>query len=123
MENSYINEYVGNVTSEKAFLERLNFDYIDDVHHFSMQLERGLVIDAYRMGNGMRFVNHSCEPNCRIEKWIVRGIPRMCLFANQNIKAGDEITFDYKFSLYSNSDGQNCLCGALNCRRTIGNKK
>jgi SET domain-containing protein len=45
----------------------------------------------------MRFVNHSCTPNCRAEKWSVRGQERCGLFTIRPIKAGDEVTIDYQF--------------------------
>lgn len=40
----------------------------------------------------------SCDPNCRMEKWLVDGKPRMALFAgDEGIEAGDELTYDYNF--------------------------
>jgi SET domain-containing protein len=62
-----------------------------------MTFHDGLIIDATR-GSIARFVNHSCEPNCRVEKWIVDGEPRMALFAGDDgIFTGDELTYDYNF--------------------------
>lgn len=29
-------------------------------------------MDARDYGNEARFVNHSCEPNCSLQKWLVR---------------------------------------------------
>jgi SET domain-containing protein len=62
-----------------------------------MEFHNGLIIDATR-GSICRFVNHSCDPNCRIEKWIVDGEPRMALFAEKPIMTGDELTYDYNFT-------------------------
>ena len=42
------------------------------------------------------YTNHSCEPNCNLEQWAVDGLPRMCFFAIEDIKSGEELTFDYK---------------------------
>jgi histone-lysine N-methyltransferase ASH1L len=43
-------------------------------HHFHcLNLDGGLVIDAGRTGGEARFINHSCDPNCVIEKWSVLG--------------------------------------------------
>jgi SET domain-containing protein len=62
-----------------------------------MEFHHSLIIDATR-GSICRFVNHSCDPNCRIEKWIVDGEPRMALFAEKVILSGDELTYDYNFT-------------------------
>jgi histone-lysine N-methyltransferase ASH1L len=63
-----------------------------------MTFHKGLIIDGYK-GSICRFVNHSCDPNCIVEKWTVDGQPRMALFAGQNmIDVGEEITYDYNFA-------------------------
>lgn len=63
-----------------------------------MSFHAGLIIDATTRGSICRLVNHSCGPNCRMEKWIVDGKPRMALFAGESgIMAGEELTFDYNF--------------------------
>jgi hypothetical protein len=35
-----------------------------------------LVIDATTDGNKARFLNHSCQPSCSLEKWMVHGEER-----------------------------------------------
>ena len=56
-----------------------------------------MIIDATR-GSIARFINHSCEPNCKMVKWTVAGKPRMALFAaEKGIMTGDELTYDYNF--------------------------
>ena len=62
-----------------------------------MMFDQNMIIDATR-GSIARFVNHSCEPNCRMEKWTVAGKPRMALFAGDDgIVTGEELTYDYNF--------------------------
>ena len=81
-----------------------------------------MIIDA-TTGSIARFVNHSCSPNCRMEKWIVHGQPRMALFAGKNpIMTGDELTYDYNFDPFSAKNVQKCLCGSVNCRGVLGPK-
>lgn len=64
-----------------------------------MYFDQNMIIDATR-GSIARFVNHSCEPNCRMEKWTVAGKPRMALFAGENgIMTGEELSYDYNFEL------------------------
>lgn len=53
------------------------------------------VIDATVRGNLSRFINHSCNPNGRCEKWSVQGEPCIAIFAQTDIQPGEEITYDY----------------------------
>ncbi|KAL6899053.1 hypothetical protein ACP4OV_005711 [Aristida adscensionis] len=46
----------------------------------------GTVIDACTKGNLGRFINHSCSPNCRREKWMVNGEVCIGIFAMRSIK-------------------------------------
>ncbi len=47
-----------------------------------------------------RFINHSCDPNCETQKWVVRGELAIGLYALKDIPAGVELTFDYNFERY-----------------------
>ncbi|CAB3369610.1 Hypothetical predicted protein [Cloeon dipterum] len=118
----FIMEYVGEVVSEKEFKNRMETRYANDTHHYCLHLDGGLVIDGHRMGGECRFVNHSCEPNCEMQKWSVNGLFRMALFALRDIEAGEELGYDYNFSLFNAAEGQPCKCGSDNCRGVIGGK-
>ncbi|KAG5325554.1 ASH1 methyltransferase, partial [Pseudoatta argentina] len=118
----FILEYVGEVVSEREFKSRMATRYANDTHHYCLHLDGGLVIDGHRMGGDGRFVNHSCEPNCEMQKWSVLGLPRMALFASRDIKPGEELTYDYNFALFNPSEGQQCRCGSNACRGVIGGK-
>ncbi|XP_011294066.2 histone-lysine N-methyltransferase ash1 [Musca domestica] len=119
---TYILEYVGEVVTEREFKDRMASIYLNDTHHYCLHLDGGLVIDGHRMGSDCRFVNHSCEPNCEIQKWSVNGLSRMALFAKRPIQEGEELTYDYNFSLFNPSEGQPCRCNTPNCRGVIGGK-
>ena len=80
------------------------------------------MIDAHRAGSECRFVNHSCAPNSEMEKWNVDGLSRMALFALRDILPGEEICYDYYFSLFNTDQGQECRCGAKECRGVIGGR-
>ena len=41
-------------------------------------------------GNVARFINHSCDPNCYVQKWHVCGEMRIGIFARRDIPAGEE---------------------------------
>lgn len=87
-----------------------------------MLFDQNMIIDATR-GSIARFVNHSCEPNCRMVKWIVAGKPRMALFAGDRpIMTGEELTYDYNFDPFSAKNVQECRCGSENCRGVLGPK-
>lgn len=88
--------------------------------YYLMLFDQNMIIDATR-GSIARFVNHSCDPNCRMEKWTVNGKPRMALFAgHRGIMTGEELTYDYNFDPYSQKNVQECRCGADNCRGFLG---
>ena len=81
-----------------------------------------MILDATR-GSIARFINHSCEPNCKMIKWTVSGKPRMALFAgDKGIMTGDELTYDYNFDPYSTKNVQECRCGTPSCRGVLGPK-
>lgn len=63
-----------------------------------MTFDNKLIVDATMKGNMTRFVNHSCDPNCEMIKMMVKGRPRMALFAGaEGIVTGEELTYDYNF--------------------------
>ncbi|KAG9345412.1 hypothetical protein JZ751_009959 [Albula glossodonta] len=65
----FIIEYLGEVVSEQEFRNRMIEQYYTHNDHYCLNLDSGMVIDSYRMGNEARFINHSCEPNCEMQKW------------------------------------------------------
>jgi SET domain-containing protein len=67
-------------------------------------------IDGLVDWNPARFINHSCAPNCEAQQedehiWI---------YALRDIKAGEELTFNYGYDLQDYEDHP-CRCGAANC--------
>lgn len=86
-----------------------------------MLFDQNMIIDATTKGSIARFVNHSCNPNCRMEKWTVNGQPRMALFAGERgIMTGEELTYDYNFDPFSQKNVQQCRCGEPGCRGVLG---
>ena len=119
---TFIMEYLGEVVTDKEFKRRMQTDYKHDSHHYCLHVGEGLVIDGYRMGGECRFVNHSCAPNCEMQKWSVNGVWRMALFSKVPIDINEELTYDYNFSWFDTREGQTCHCGAEECRGIIGGK-
>lgn len=64
-------------------------------------------------------MNHSCNPNCVTQKWVIGKKMRIGIFTSRTIKAGEELTFDYKFERYG-AIAQKCYCGEPRCKGYIG---
>jgi SET domain-containing protein len=73
--------------------------YRDARHSYMLQLNAGVFIDATKFGGRMRFVNDCCLPNCEVAKWNIRGQERCGIFTVQRVKAGEEVTIDYKYQI------------------------
>ncbi|XP_013868611.1 histone-lysine N-methyltransferase ASH1L isoform X2 [Austrofundulus limnaeus] len=118
----FIIEYLGEVVSEQEFRNRMMQQYFSHSGHYCLNLDSGMVIDSYRMGNEARFINHSCDPNCEMQKWSVNGVYRIGLFALKDITSGTELTYDYNFHSFNTEEQQVCKCGSESCRGIIGGK-
>ncbi|XP_072840384.2 histone-lysine N-methyltransferase ASH1L [Pogona vitticeps] len=118
----FIIEYLGEVVSEQEFRNRMIEQYHNHSDHYCLNLDSGMVIDSYRMGNEARFINHSCNPNCEMQKWSVNGVYRIGLYALKDMPAGTELTYDYNFHSFNVEKQQLCKCGFERCRGIIGGK-
>ncbi|PSK45227.1 Histone-lysine N-methyltransferase, H3 lysine-36 specific [Elsinoe australis] len=120
--HDFIFEYIGEVIAEPAFRRRMHqYDEEGIKHFYFMSLIKGEFVDATKKGNLGRFCNHSCNPNCYVDKWVVGEKMRMGIFAERNIKAGEELVFNYNVDRYG-ADPQPCYCGEPNCVGFIGGK-
>ena len=130
-----IGEYVGEVVTGAQAKERLcsrrNTSLPCYVVQYREHTGTGTVIttniDATYKGNIMRFVNHSCSPN--LVMVAVRSdsiVPRLCLFASEDISTGKELCFSYYGSTGAEVSRetlqlgkQPCYCGSANCVRFL----
>jgi len=119
--NDFIIEYVGEVISLAESQKRV-VQYGQEKNFYLLGLTNHLHIDATAKGNRSRFTNHSCDPNCHTQKWTVKGVPRIGVFASKDIAKGEEITFDYQFQR-SGVGRVKCYCGSANCRGYLDAKK
>ena len=126
-EGTLLCEYVGEVIDVAECVSRLeakgrgDAGTVDAVYFAA--LDGDLIIDAERVGGVARFANHSCRPNCVLQKWSVRGETRVVIVSKRPVWQGEELTYNY------NSDTlgdllvrQACLCGAPNCCGAIGGR-
>ncbi|KAK1462791.1 SET domain-containing protein, partial [Colletotrichum melonis] len=120
--NDFIFEYIGEVINEPTFRRRM-IQYDDEgiKHFYFMSLTKHEFVDATKKGNLGRFCNHSCNPNCYVDKWVVGEKLRMGIFSSRKIKAGEELVFNYNVDRYG-ADPQPCYCGESNCTGFIGGK-
>ena len=78
-----------------------------DTGKYLFEVNKKLTIDGNIRTNTARFINHSCAPNCEID---IRK-KRIFVFAKRNIKAGEEITYDYDteyFDMHIKPKGCRC---------------
>lgn len=113
-----ITEYCGRAVNKK-FLPRLFQRYGNERKLYIMALDKDIYLDARSMGSLARYINHSCEPNCVVERWKVRGIIRAVVVAKKDIPAGTELSFDYQWERKRGRAPTKCHCQTPSCRGTL----
>ncbi len=113
-------EYVGEVISWDEAQDRHPHDPNDPNHTFYFHVNEDKVIDALHGGNSSRWINHSCDPNCEADEEN----DRIFIKAIRNIKAGEELNYDYGLIIdepYTQKLKAEypCWCGSANCRGTL----
>lgn len=58
---------------------------------YLFETSKTTMIDGSIAANTAKYINHSCKPNCEID---IKN-ERVFVFALRNIKAGEELTYDY----------------------------
>lgn len=118
--NQFMIEYIGEVINEKQFQKRQNEAIKNgETCFYHVKLGKKSYIDSRYFGNLSRFINHSCDPNSRLEMWTTYDEhygeqTSMAFFSNEKIKAHDEITFDYNWKT-----NNKCLCESKKCRNIM----
>ena len=119
-EGETIIEYVGEVISWDEAQDRHPHDPNDPNHTFYFHVNEDRVIDALHGGNSSRWINHSCDPNCEADE----DNDRIFIKAIRNIKAGEELNYDYGLIIdepYTKKLKAEypCWCGSAHCRGTL----
>ncbi len=119
--DTFMIEYCGEVIDKGECERRIQQALKEDGqrHLYHMALTEQLVIDATTHGSRARFLNHSCEPNCRIENWTVGRERRIGVFSARPIGAHEELTINYRYERNAKVE-QLCFCGARTCQGFIG---
>ncbi|KAK4777942.1 hypothetical protein SAY87_018129 [Trapa incisa] len=118
----FIVEYIGEVIDDALCEKRLwDMKHRGETNFYMCEIRKDFTIDATFKGNSSRFLNHSCYPNCFLEKWQVEGETRVGVFAARSIKVGEPLTYDYRFVQFGPE--VKCHCGATNCQGYLGTKR
>ena len=83
---------------------------------YIFRLGEDVFIDATNRGGIARFLNHSCDPNCKTRIVNADGIHHVVIYAKRDIEPYEELTYDYRLPYESRSKAIVCNCGSLNCR-------
>jgi SET domain-containing protein len=88
-----VTQYVGH------YIQKGNRDGDDKDYttHYMFEVSNDYTADSYFQGNKTRYINHSARaPNIDVKiVTAANGEPKIGFFANQNIKAQEELFFDY----------------------------
>jgi hypothetical protein len=119
-------EYMGEIIDEEEMQRRLTSQRTltpNDKEYYVMELANGIYVDGKYEGNVSRFINHSCDPNCELQRWNIRGKIHIGIFAIRDILPGEPLSYDYQFDTQE-EDVFKCYCGTTKCRGTMApNKK
>ena len=122
----FVIEYVGEMFRRKdsKFVIKDGTKKIDISYMLKLDDKNHLFINASKYGGIARYMNHSCDPNCKLEHWIVGEVSRAAFFATKDIECLEELTFNYD---WKNLDNQalatQCHCQSKNCKGTIQSLK
>ncbi|KAF7959450.1 hypothetical protein EAE96_001067 [Botrytis aclada] len=94
----FLSEYTGELISDNE-TERRGVEYNAKFMSFLFSLNKEWTIDAMRMGNKTRFINHAESEadgmNCAAKILLVNGEHRIAFRATRDILIGEELLFDY----------------------------
>ncbi|KAJ3683355.1 hypothetical protein LUZ60_013582 [Juncus effusus] len=133
---SFICEYVGELLEDEE-AEKLekedeylfdigkNYDDAPETDSGAGEEEEGFTIDAGKMGNVGRFINHSCSPNLYAQNVLFdhgdKRMPHVMFFAAKNIPPLQELTYYYNYRIgevrdkYGNEKRKDCYCESIEC--------
>ncbi len=116
--DDFIIEYMGRVTKKHGG------NYSMKINPPEFEGKRKKIVDMVYInanidGGLAKYINHSCNPNCKLIQWYVEGLPHMCFFAKREIKTGAKLTFNYNWIKEMGKGCTKYLCGKENFRRYI----
>ena len=110
---TYVMEYRGERIEKKESDRRTDRQWAKG-RVYTFELSRRFDLDGDTKDNVARLANFSCDPNCES---VNEGGRKVWIVAVRDIRAGDEITYDYNFPLVEPPPV--CRCGSPKCRGYI----
>ena len=97
-------EYIGTYAGRVRRVSRLHRDHNEYCLHYPTRWLsfRYHVVDAQDFGNRARFINHSDEPNLQPRCALDRNLLHTLFFALRDIRAGEELSFNYGKDFWQN---------------------
>lgn len=143
---SFVCEYIGEVLYDEEAQKRMNDEYLFAIGHNyydealweglsrsipSLQKgpgedeDAGFAVDASKMGNFAKFINHSCTPNLYAQNVLYdhddKSAPHIMFFACEDIPPLQELAYHYNYAIdqvydvNGNIKKKKCLCGSSEC--------
>ncbi len=116
-------EYTGEIISKeegnrrcKLIIEEAKKNRASPVTYI-VELEK-FDIDGKVNHNTARYINHSCNPNCKLQITADKAL----IVAIKDIKKGDELSYNYQFDM-EEFELFPCNCGAENCVKFMIDEK
>ena len=92
----FVIEYVGEMFTRKDAKVSIT-DLKKEEFSYMLKLDKkiNLFINARSYGGIAQYMNHSCDPNCQLQHWIVGKVSRAAFFATEDIECLEELTFNH----------------------------
>lgn len=114
----FVIEYVGELIRPKiSDLRERQYEKMGIGSSYLFRIDSEYVVDATKRGGLARFINHSCDPNCYTKIITVEGKRKVFIYSKRHIRAGEELTYDYKFPREELKIP--CNCGSIKCRGSL----
>src|ERR1043165_598596 len=106
-------EYLGQRISWRTADKRYDDEKMRRHHTFLFTIDDKLCIDGAVNGNEAAYINHSCDGNCE----AINDRRRIFIEARRNIKAGEELLYDYQYERTDEHTEEDerfyaCRCGS-----------
>uniref|UniRef100_A0ACD5V659 Uncharacterized protein n=1 Tax=Avena sativa TaxID=4498 RepID=A0ACD5V659_AVESA len=143
---SFVCEYIGEVLYDEEAQKRMTDEYLFAIGHnyydeilwegLSRSIpalqkgpeedeDAGFAVDASKMGNFAKFINHSCTPNLYAQNVLYdhddKSAPHIMFFACEDIPPCQELAYHYNYAIdqvydaNGNIKKKKCLCGSSEC--------
>jgi SET domain/CXC domain len=95
--NVLIGEYVGEIVDQDE-AERRGRVYDELDYSFLFNITEHYAVDSTRLGNKLKYCNHSSTPNCEPRLMRVSGDVRVGIYSKREIVPLEELFFDYGYN-------------------------